>query len=70
MDENEPLPNEKLAALIVEKLSDNNLIPIQQLAEIERKLSSGLIKQDEWRLWIDLTSTKSKKETHIEKDSK
>lgn len=69
MDEDEALPNEKLASLIVERLSDNNLVPVQNLTDIEAKLASGRIKQDEWRLWIDLSSPKSEKETHNEKTS-
>lgn len=58
MDENEILPNEKLASLIVEQLKERDLIPSPHLAEIEEKLAAGRIKQDEWRLWIDLAAAK------------
>ncbi|MBI3653359.1 MAG: hypothetical protein HY231_20200 [Acidobacteria bacterium] len=59
-------PNEKLAALIVEKLLEQKLIPQKRAAEIKHRLAEGTAKAEDWRNWIELALPQAAQESDHE----
>lgn len=53
VNEPEQTLDEKLAVLVVEKLRGAQLILDGKQDEIRTKLSSGTVRQEDWKLWLD-----------------
>lgn len=63
---NEPnkTPDEMLAALVITKLKDKGFIPDKKILEVTNKLVAGTATQDDWKLWIDLSTSKPTEDTN------
>lgn len=46
-------PNEDLAASVVALLGAAGLVPKARLAELEKKLVLGTVKEEDWRLLVE-----------------
>jgi len=51
-------PNESLADLVVAKLGEKGFVPDGKAEEIASKLSAGTATSEDWKLWIDLATSK------------
>jgi len=49
-------PNTRLAKQIVQKLTEEGLIPENRLSELETKLIGSGVSQDDWNMWADLST--------------
>ena len=45
--------DEKLAALVVEKLRNEHLVSEDKRDELLKKLATGTARQEDWKLWLD-----------------
>ena len=52
----EKTPNSILAERIAEKLYDSGLITKGKLVEIAQKLESGSIKEQDWRVYVEMAT--------------
>ncbi len=56
-EEETPLtPQEQLAKEIVSALVDNQLVGEDRRARLQRQITTGLIKADDWSLMIDIAA--------------
>lgn len=51
-------PNESLADLVVAKLREKGFVPDGKVEEIAGKLSAGTATSEDWKLWVDLATSK------------
>ena len=51
-------PNESLADLVVAKLREKGFVPDGKTEEIAAKLSAGTATSEDWKLWVDLATSK------------
>lgn len=49
-------PNTRLAKQIVQKLYEEGLIPENRLSDLEAKLTGSGVSQDDWNLWLDIST--------------
>jgi hypothetical protein len=61
-------PDEIVAEKIVEKLQKNNLIPENRITEFTRKLSSGNLSIEDWKLLAELSIEEDKGGQNGQKD--
>lgn len=52
-------PNEVLAEVITKKLSTSGLIPANRIADLESKLKTGGVNQEDWTTWVDMATSAS-----------
>lgn len=55
-------PNDVLAEELVRGLLEAGLIPEEYESELERKLKTGGVTQDDWNLWIDIATAPDRAE--------
>ena len=55
-------PDQELAAVIASALVTGKLISPQKQGELEKRLSTGTITQEDWRLLIEMPLMKESKE--------
>ncbi len=53
-------PDEKLTAVIIEKLREQRLIPTSKLAELQTNIAKGTMRAVDWRSLIDLALLREK----------
>ena len=51
-------PNEALADLVVARLKEKGFVPDGKTEEITTKLSAGTATSEDWKLWVDLATSK------------
>ena len=51
-------PNESLADLVVARLREKGFVPDGKTKEITTKLSAGTATSEDWKLWVDLATSK------------
>ena len=51
-------PNESLADLVVVRLTEKGFVPDGKAEEITTKLSAGTATSEDWKLWVDLATSK------------
>ncbi len=51
-------PNEALADLVVARLQEKGFVPDGKTEEITTKLSAGTATSEDWKLWVDLATSK------------
>jgi len=51
-------PNESLADMVVAKLREKGFVPDGKAEEITAKLSAGTATSEDWKLWVDLATSK------------
>ena len=51
-------PNESLADLVVAKLREKGFVPDSKTEEIAAKLGAGTAMSEDWKLWVDLATSK------------
>jgi hypothetical protein len=62
-------PDQELAAIIVAALVSEKLVSPEKKAKLEQGLSGGKIRQDDWRLFVELPLMKeSKEQDHAKAD--
>ncbi len=54
----EKSPNESLADLVVAKLREKGFAPEGKTKEITAKLSAGTATSEDWKLWVDLATSR------------
>lgn len=54
-------PSENLAVEIARELVAKGYIPVGKQDELKRKISTGTIRQGDWRLYVDLSSGDSRR---------
>lgn len=62
-------PDQELAAIIVEALVSKKLVSPEKRSKLEQSLAAGTIRQDDWRLFVELPLIKgSKGQDHAQAD--
>ena len=51
-------PNESLADLVVARLKEKGFVPDGKTEEITTKLSAGTATSEDWKLWVDIATSK------------